>query len=373
VVAKPLVPGVGHNATVIATNINDVALGTRPLIVDGDYIWGTRKASGQSLVRATQSDLSDASVVATLPSGYWNYVIRVAPGKLAAYVVSSDPEEAGFYIIDDSNPAHITYGRKSAGFPVGYPYPQFQNMAKSDDGQYLWACTYGIKDAINPPYYIYRSTDYGETWGECYTHLVAENTHIHAIEWDPYRNRIWGLVGDMNEGGRPGIIYSDDYGAVGSWTLVEGTWKPHMHTCIIPLPGKVLFGTDRAPAGILTWTPPGGANAVVDTDIAQTWFAQSVYNTDNLGFAYRPVWDLSRETPRIVIPFGNVASYAQAWLLGGNGVEWSRFYINTTPATNNDWVRYLCGITPDGWIIGKGTDVTSGDEYVYRFLLPDWE
>lgn len=352
----------------------------RPILVDGSYIWGNRKISGLSLVRATEPDLSDAEVVATLPGGVsnnWASIIRVSAGKLAAYVTSLDFDQAGFYAIDDSDPADVSYVRKSAGFPDGYPFPSLQNMAKSADGQYLFACTYGTKDAENPPYYIYRSIDYGETWAQCYTHTVSANTHMHAIEWDSYRSRVWCCVGDYGDGGKPGILYSDDYGA--NWTLVEaevGT-PSHMLTCIIPVPDGVLFGTDRAPAGILKWTAPGGANVVINANIAQVVYAQSPADVENMGFARRPAFDVSGSPMKILIPFGYGASYAQAWLHGGSGTAWELFNVNKDPDTNNNWIGNLCGITPTtetaptGWVIGIGNLGTP--EYVYRFKFPAWE
>ena len=377
-VQSPKRPTITRKETLTITN------DMRPIIVDDQYVWGNRKSSNLSLMRATKSDLSDATVVATLAGGFvntWRNLIRVKPGRLVAYVISSDSAQAGFYTIDDSNPASITYTRRHGAFPAGDCDPALQTLATSDDGKYVWACSYGTKNESNPLYYIYRSTDYGETWAEVYTHITNLNVHMHCIAWDSWRNRIWACVGDFGTGGRPGILYSDDFGATGTWTFIEDTSNvyenSHMHIAIIPMPDKVLFGTDRTPAGFVVWRPENPKDIkeepTLSTLIQEVFMQKGGLNLWNLGFAGKPYYDFSSYPYKILVPFGNVESYSQAWLWNSyDGEHWELCDWVRNPSTDRAWIKSISGIMPDGTVIANGLLLT-GDEYIHFFTYPEWK
>ena len=363
----------------------------RPLYVDKNgYIWGRQQAGGTSLKRASQSDLSDlATKVSGVGSVSWSWEsmvpIDAAETKFAIYVYTSAANRAtyaGFYIIDNSNPASVTKSaRKAEAFPDGDATAGgLTNMASARDGLHLWACSYGTKSCTDPPYYIYRSVDGGETWEDVYHHIVAYNTHMHCLAWDSYRNRIWACIGDLGSGGRPGILYSDNYGASDSWVFVEQEevgGDGYMLTSIVPLPDEVLFGTDRAPAGVLNWKPTG-TNAllaqpvVLEEDITQVYYAQEAGS--NLGFSGIPIVLTDKEPYRILFPFGYNASYSDAWgLMCFDGSDnMFNLWTTTDSDTNKQWIRYFAGVTSDGYAIG-GTSFT-GDAYEWtaRIKVPKW-
>lgn len=357
-------------------------LNFRPIYVDRrGYIWGVAKDAERQLTRYRTSDFSDRVAAALLPGGESNSVqniiaVNTQHTVLAAYVTSTNAATAGFYLIDNSNADAVTLTRKVAAMPNGWPYRGTQTMASADDGLNLWAGSYGEKVEANPPNTIYRSTDGGLSWALCYTHVVAVNTHIHAVAWDCFRKRVWACIGDHGGGGRPGIAYSDDYGA--NWTLVEepgGAYDySYMFTTIIPLPDRVLFGTDRTPAGIVQWKPisTDAQPAVLTTDIAQVYAAQAT-GTSNLGFSLAPAIDLSRPLPTIMLGFGHSAAYSRAFsLLGyGGNADWWVMDHNDDPAHSNRWVKTLAGVTHDGYVIGETSEVV-GDEWVVRIQVPGW-
>ncbi|WP_248910122.1 hypothetical protein [Halocatena marina] len=77
----------------------------------------------------------------------------------------------------------------------------------------------------------------------------AANLHIHDVEYDPYVDRIWVVVGDS---GNSQMYWSDDLGT--SWETIADQDEVTMLTQIAAFKDCVAFGTDGEPEGINRWT-----------------------------------------------------------------------------------------------------------------------
>lgn len=49
---------------------------------------------------------------------------------------------------------------------------------------------------------VHCSEDDGLSWRPCHTFAAGEVRHVHALEWDPHRGRIWVLTGDYGDEAR---------------------------------------------------------------------------------------------------------------------------------------------------------------------------
>jgi hypothetical protein len=80
----------------------------------------------------------------------------------------------------------------------------------------------------------------------------AANLHIHDVEYDPYAERIWVVVGDN---GNSQMYWSDDLGT--SWKTIAEQGDVTMMTQIAAFKDCVAFGTDGYPEGIIRWEREG--------------------------------------------------------------------------------------------------------------------
>jgi hypothetical protein len=80
----------------------------------------------------------------------------------------------------------------------------------------------------------------------------AANLHIHDVEYDPYADRIWVVVGDN---GNSQMYWSDDLGH--SWQTIAEQGDVTMLTQIAAFKDCVAFGTDGYPEGIIRWERQG--------------------------------------------------------------------------------------------------------------------
>jgi hypothetical protein len=108
----------------------------------------------------------------------------------------------------------------------------------------------------NHPNEVILSTDGGESF-----ELVlapesvdedAANNHIHDVEYDPYAERVWVVVGDH---GNSQVYWSDDFGE--SWEELTERGGVTMITQAAAFEENVVFGTDSAPEGIILWERDG--------------------------------------------------------------------------------------------------------------------
>lgn len=113
---------------------------------------------------------------------------------------------------------------------------------------------YGLR-GVEGARHVYLSTDHGNTFKVIFDQMTTtaeiegaptwtESGHLHTVEYDPYWNRIWLVVGDNPNSA---TYYSDDLGE--SWTFVEGSTVVQ-YTGIKALPDAVIFGSDRNPNGV---------------------------------------------------------------------------------------------------------------------------
>ncbi len=99
---------------------------------------------------------------------------------------------------------------------------------------------------------VVLSTDGGKSFelileAELHTNY-APNLHIHDVEYDPYAERIWVVVGD---GGNTQIYWSDDLGT--TWETIDEAGKAPMLTQVVAFEDRIVFGTDGAPDGLIVW------------------------------------------------------------------------------------------------------------------------
>ena len=354
---------------VFSLDITSVVSEKRVLyIAEDDTLYGSN--GYREIFRATRIDLSDYVKVCELPvQARLATLLFINDTTAVGYVRSglADANVEGFYVFDNADTNNWT-ARRTGKMDYGFPGENFQCFIKADNG-YLFASEYSIKSEEHASNKIYRSTDGGESWSACYTHVVSTNTHIHAIEFDPYRQRVWCVIGDNGNGGRPGWVYSDDYGD--TWTLVEAAsgQTVFMDTAIIPTRKYVLIGSDMHPAGIRKWEPADDVkNAPVLASDVTHLYDIPVEATQNFGFARKPVFDTSVYPYRIAISFAYTQTYSHACLLlSANFKEWYMYEYVADPV-NDPYFSGLSGITSDGWVIGY--DETHG---LYRyFKFPKW-
>jgi|SaaInlV_120m_DNA_3_1039746.scaffolds.fasta_scaffold00537_9 hypothetical protein len=349
------------------------------LAIKDDILYGTN--SGRNVFKATQTDLSDLITLCTLDS---NSSLRnltfISDTKAVGYVRNViNLALEGFYVFENVNTGTWTF-RKTGVMISGYPKMEFQSLILADNG-YIFSCSYSdpdkkdsVANPINPPpVHIYRSIDSGESWQIVYTHYTTLNIHMHAIEFDPYRQRVICLIGDENSGGQPGWAYSDDYGA--NWTLVENNeasgQTSFMDTALIPTRKGLIVGSDYHPAGIREWTPKNDVkNApILASEVTDAYLIP--YKTDNnFAFASKPIVDLSTYPYKVCVPFAHNESYSKAVLLiSPNFKDWYMLNLIEDPQ-NTPSFSFLSGITSDGTVVGSCR--LTGVTYYLTFKFPKW-
>jgi hypothetical protein len=332
----------------------------------------------RTIIKATNTDLSDVKTVCTLDTSksVLTKLIFINPTKAVGYVQNPETASAeGFYVFENADTDSWSQ-RKTGVMQWGFPAMNLQGMILCSTNGYLFACSYALgagKDVAPFPNEIYRSIDSGENWTIVYTHSATANTHMHAIEFDKYRERVWCVIGDEDSGGRPGWAYSDDYG--NTWDFVENDdasgQTPFMETAIIPTRKYVLFGSDHHPAGIRKWEPKNDVkNAVVlNSDVTTSYFLP-VETTDNFGIAKNPVVDTSSYPYRICLGFSHNVSYAKAaFFISPNFKDWYMMNLVDDPQ-NTPSVSGMSGITSDGTVIGWCS--LTGTSYYFTFKFPNW-
>ena len=343
-------------------------------ITENDTLYGTN--GYRDIFKATNVDLSDQiSVVQLNSSSKIQKLLFVSATKAVGYVRSTVSADEGFYCFDNANTDAWT-ARRISKMEIGAPAFEFQSLVKTPDSAYLFATSYHLPKGVAPyPNDIYRSIDLGESWQIVYTHSGTENTHIHAIEWDIYRDRVWCAIGDEGAGGVPGWAYSDDYG--GTWFFVENDDAsgqiPFMDTAIIPTRKYVLFGSDYEPAGVRKWQPTidGKNETVLNSEVTNAYLIP-VVTTGNFGFAKNPVYDIRVYPYKIAMGFSHNAAYSKAGiLLSPNFKDWYFMNFIDDPTTEVSWSSFS-GITSDGWVLGWCTLTSDGLQYYIRFKYPNW-
>ena len=360
----------------------------RILAIKNDVLYGSD--GFRKIIKTSQTDLSDINyqtgqgVVCTLntENSRLTNLLFISDIKAVGYVQNPITTSAeGFYVFENTDTN--TWSQRKTGVMIsGFPDGKFQNLIRCSTNGYLFACSYSLpsgknnppSNPVNPaPVNVYRSIDEGETWQIVYTHPNTLNTHMHAVEFDKFRDRVWAVIGDENDGGTPGWIWSDDYGD--TWDFVANNDEigqiPFMDTAILPTRKYVLFGSDFTPAGIRKWQPPiDGKNEVVENKDVTNAYLIPVKTTNNFGFARKPAIDTSSYPYKIVLPVSHNESYSKAcFLLSPNYRDWYMLNLENDPA-NVPSVEGISGITSNGTVIGWC--VLTGVAYYFTFNYPNW-
>jgi len=352
------------------------------VIDDNDVLYGSDGFN--RIIKATNISLSDKINVCTLNSGsYLKKLLFVSLNKAIGYVESTVIADVGFYVFENADTNSWTF-RRVGVMRKGYPAMEFQSLVKTPDSTYIFASAYssGADKIIDPldtttqaATDVYRSTDLGETWQIVYTHAERLNTHVHAIEWDTYRDRLWICIGDEGFGGMPGWAYSDDYGA--TFSFVENNDSanqiPFMDTVIIPTRRYVLFGSDYHPAGIRKWEPNvDEKHAIVSNADVTNQYLVPIQTTNNFGFARNPVVDVTSYPYKIAMPISHNADYSHSALfLSPNFRDWYMMDHTATPRTSQAWSAFS-GITKTGYVLGWNDLSVDGKRYYRYFKFPEW-
>ncbi|RRJ29410.1 beta propeller repeat protein [Halocatena pleomorpha] len=160
----------------------------------------------------------------------------------------------------------------------------------------------------------------------------AANLHIHDVEYDPYADRIWVVVGDN---GNTQLYWSDDLGS--SWETIAEQGEVTMLTQIAAFKDCVAFGTDGTPEGIIRWEreKPTDKPDGVD-DLVRPYVKIETDPTDDTMEMYaRGRWhireDDGRELCLMAFGYSPMDTGTDSVVLASvNGAEWYELYRTET-------------------------------------------
>lgn len=225
--------------------------------------------------------------------------------------------------------------------------------------------------------YAYLSLDHGKTWRNIFdlnawvetTHGpgLALNVHLHGIAWDPYWDRIWITYGDDVNG----TCFSDDLGATwhpAHWS--NETYSLDQNVGIACLPGRILFGTDTAPNGVMAfdrsegkkkglytlkqaYTIPGGDGTT------RTHLCQAIHRVPQEGGG---VW---------LFGFGAETNPGKSTIAATrDGFTWTTFWQDPVAQNPGKGLRTIAGPTLAGELIVGSDDQRTSLWTVWRGPAP---
>lgn len=159
----------------------------------------------------------------------------------------------------------------------------------------------------------------------------AANLHIHDVEYDPYADRIWVVVGDN---GNSQMYWSDDLGT--SWETIADQGEVTMLTQIAAFKDCVAFGTDGEPEGIIRWEREGQNDAPTGIDdLVRPYVKIQTDPTDDTMEMYaRSRWHIREDGRELcLMPFGYSpmdSGRDSVVLASVNGAEWYELYRTET-------------------------------------------
>lgn len=124
------------------------------------------------------------------------------------------------------------------------------NLCRTKDGKIYWG-EYFLNLRRSQPVRIFCSKDGGRSWGIVYTFPRGRICHVHRVVYDPFWKAILVCTGDRDS--ESAIFRTDNFQTLAP--LCEGNQR-YRTTCIIPLPGHVIYGTDN----------PKGTNSIMAID-----------------------------------------------------------------------------------------------------------
>jgi len=127
----------------------------------------------------------------------------------------------------------------------------FQNGATVDDEDRVYFGEYDTSPRPHP-IRVFRGTDDGRTWETAHIFESGEIFHVHGVQYDPYRDRVWIKTGDRDP--ECHLFYTDDDfrnlrrlgGGTQDWRIVS----------LVPTETALFWGSDndRRAAGIFRWS-----------------------------------------------------------------------------------------------------------------------
>lgn len=205
------------------------------------------------------------------------------------------------------------------------------------DDRIVISC-YGLSDFEADQYAneVILSTDGGKSFDRILKAPLkttdAANLHIHDVEYDPYADRIWVVVGDN---GNTQLYWSDDHGS--SWETIAEHGAVTMMTQIAAFKDCVAFGTDGTPEGIIRWEREG-PNDKPDglDDLVRPYIKIETDPTDDTMEMYaRGNWhireDDGRELCLMAFGYSPMDTGTDSVVLASvNGAEWYELYRTET-------------------------------------------
>lgn len=156
-------------------------------------------------------------------------------------------------------------------------------MCEDNDGN-LYAGVYAHTIRANPA--IYKSTDGGDTWEYVYNFatsgLASSGKHIHDIIFNEYNNKLYCIVGEINE------IYCSDDGSE-TWAGIGAQVEDYKGTVLMAVPDGLLVGSDGAYACILSKVYADGKVRTKGKIWANTVFALRRSDSSNAIYAFTKI------------------------------------------------------------------------------------
>jgi len=261
---------------------------------------------------------------------------------------------------------------------AGYFSENYGQSIKDNDVIFT---SYGDKDAMNPPRFMYLSRDYGASFVEIEVRKIADmpdpsTFHLHDVEYDPYADRIWVSNGDQTNGT---LQYSDDWGA--SWTVLDRLeeYPKQQPTSIVALPDRVLLLTDSKPDGVHAIIKDP-SNPKKEATLEDIEFLYLTSGTDDGSLVHVANTSKTRISSQI-----DVSPYCFLTVMNSSGTggkvrliaspDGKQFYTIFTKEGSKILSGRLLGPVsndPDRWVYHQYYDRGEGVSRGWKFKFPEW-
>lgn len=286
--------------------------------------------------------------------------------------------QKGFVYVSDENQTNFADSgirMHESGGIQSYTHTQFGY------GQYeslVWVSSYGEAPSLANRAFL--SKDYGATFvamTEIPYVLGTQNTHIHDIQYDPYADRFWVVIGDQDN---CNIHYSDDMGV--TWKAVFGKFSEDVRntqlTSIACYPHGVVFGSDHAVSDLNSFTnnhmedcirywkrPKGERQSFVDPDSIEIIYSLYEDNTFR-SFAMKSWQGRVGENILTLMPWYGIGDNKTLLTASIDGLNWCEIYRGEY---SGGW--QLAGVDDKNRIIGFDRN-KEGKICMLAMPLPDW-
>lgn len=330
-------------------------------------LWGT-SLNGRKIYKSTDFWETQEEVL-SVPNNYGslsNCAMLVSDtGRIVActnqgHVFVSNEEQTSF-------PAAPTFSFLAGKTFVYYPWDKYNEI--------ILLASYGPHDGQNPPRELYASFDDGETFTKIFEKSiegmqVPSFYHIHAVEYDPYADRIWLAIGD---GQNIQIHYSDDRGETWKDVFEYPVESVAKVTAICSFPHGTVFGTDSQPNG-LRFLPrnrrnvkekPNAENFVIDYFVVDS---EDV--TNDLLVFYKPFRLREQGSNLTIMPSAYDITTPPVILLTENGIDWYEIY-RLNPSDGVGFWNFIGPAIDDNERNIIGTGLFEGTVKIFKGKLPN--